>query len=287
MRRDFHRHHQVTRWSAGPGCPLPLEPEHFAAVNPCRDLDRQPLGTASRTVGPHRKLVPSSRHRDLEGHTDRGANVLSPSRHGSTAGGGSPTPAEQVSEINTTAEEAREVEPAWHGSGGKSSGPTGRSLAESRAEAIVLSPGLLVAEDLVGLLDLLEPFGSALVVGVLVGVELARELLVRLADVVTRRPARDSQHVVEIAISHRGQSVSLSTRVSSSVSRFRNGRTRPILLRPCGDSQSRILSPDRFGHCLPWRDSRSPSPEWSVCSRSPRASTAWSPTRSAGFPAWR
>src|SRR5690606_25576929 len=75
-----------------------------------------------------------------------------------------------------------------------------RVLAELVVE---LAPGL-VAEDVVGVRDLLEGFLRRLVARVDVGVMLAGELAVRLLDLVRRRVLGDAEHGVQIAALARG-----------------------------------------------------------------------------------
>src|SRR6185503_15001681 len=72
-----------------------------------------------------------------------------------------------------------------------------RAAAVRRAEAVVCLPLLGVREDVVRGLHLLEALLGALVPLVRVRVELARELAVRLLDLVGRRALLDAERVVE------------------------------------------------------------------------------------------
>ena len=72
-----------------------------------------------------------------------------------------------------------------------------------RQRAVVLLALLGVAEDVVRLGDLLEALLGLLVAGVLVGVVLARELAVRLLDLVGRGLALDAEHLVVVLCGHR------------------------------------------------------------------------------------
>ena len=71
------------------------------------------------------------------------------------------------------------------------------AAAVRRAEAVVVLPLLLVGEDVVRGLHLLEALLRGLVAGVRVGVVLARELAVRLLDLVLRSALLDAERVVQ------------------------------------------------------------------------------------------
>src|SRR5207253_1835344 len=94
---------------------------------------------------------------------------------------------EQVAEIAEVAEV--DVEPAG----------SARTADASvrRSEAVVLLPLLGIGEDVVRRLDLLELLLGSRVAGVLVRVVLARELAVRLADLVLRGALLHAQGVVQ------------------------------------------------------------------------------------------
>ena len=83
------------------------------------------------------------------------------------------------------------------------------------AEAVVALPGLRVREDLVRAGRLLELLLGGFVPGVAVGMELERELAVRLLDVVGGRVARDPEDLVVVAL-HRpgGHTTAASARFS-------------------------------------------------------------------------
>src|SRR5262249_62233127 len=67
-----------------------------------------------------------------------------------------------------------------------------------RAEAVVLLPLLRVGEDVVGALDLLEALLRGGVARIRVRVVLARELAVRLLDLVLARRSRDAEGLVQV-----------------------------------------------------------------------------------------
>ena len=69
-------------------------------------------------------------------------------------------------------------------------------------EPVVGPPLLGVLQDVVGLLDLLEPLLGGLVARVDVGMELAGEAPVGLLDVGLRGPLRDAQNLVVVAFFH-------------------------------------------------------------------------------------
>ena len=74
--------------------------------------------------------------------------------------------------------------------------PGPNALRALRAVAVVRLALLVVREDVVGGLDVLEPLLGGRVVRVPVGMELARELAVRLLDLVVGRRLRDAEDVV-------------------------------------------------------------------------------------------
>jgi hypothetical protein len=67
------------------------------------------------------------------------------------------------------------------------------------AEAVVLGPLLLVAEDVIGILHFLEAALGLLVAGIAVGMIFAGQLAVGLLDLVVCGVALDAQDVVVIA----------------------------------------------------------------------------------------
>ncbi len=71
------------------------------------------------------------------------------------------------------------------------------------AERVVRLPLLGVREDVVGALHLLEALLGAVVAGVPVRVVLARELAIRLLDVVVGRVLRDAEHLVGVTCHRR------------------------------------------------------------------------------------
>ena len=68
-----------------------------------------------------------------------------------------------------------------------------------KAEAVVLGPLGLVAENVVSFLDFLELDLSLLVAGIAVGVKLPRELAVGALDLLIRGAAFDAENIVIIA----------------------------------------------------------------------------------------
>ena len=72
-------------------------------------------------------------------------------------------------------------------------GPPGGTVVGIEAELIVHLALLRVAQDVVGFLDLLEALLGGFVAGIQVGMILARQLAVRLADIVVLGIARDAQ----------------------------------------------------------------------------------------------
>src|SRR4029450_7993164 len=95
--------------------------------------------------------------------------------------------AEQVAEVSQIAEVEGEPAP-----GLEARPPVGR------APGVVLLALLRVGENVVRRLDLLEALLGILVAGVRVRVVLARELPVRLLDLVLRRALGDAQDLVEV-----------------------------------------------------------------------------------------
>ena len=82
---------------------------------------------------------------------------------------------------------------------GPAAGNAAAAEADEHAAGVVLLALLGVRERVVGALDLLEALLGRRVVGVAVGVVLARELAVRLLDLVVRRLPVDAEHLVEVA----------------------------------------------------------------------------------------
>src|SRR5439155_23476147 len=78
------------------------------------------------------------------------------------------------------------------------SGAAGRLAGADEAEAVVLLAFLLVAEDVVGVLDFLEAGLGLLVARVAVGVVLPRQLAVGLLDLVLRGGLGDAQDFVVV-----------------------------------------------------------------------------------------
>src|SRR5439155_26680454 len=85
--------------------------------------------------------------------------------------------------------------PVEGGAAGEAAGPL---AGADEAEAVVLFAFLLVAEDVVGVLDFLEAGLGLLVAGVAVGVVLPRQLAVGLLDLVLRGGLRDAQDFVVV-----------------------------------------------------------------------------------------
>ena len=69
-------------------------------------------------------------------------------------------------------------------------------------KAVVGSAALRIRENLVGLGSLLEPLRRVGILGVDVGVKLARELAERLLDLRLIGLARDAKHLIRIACGH-------------------------------------------------------------------------------------
>src|SRR2546423_3709925 len=146
---------------------------------------------------------------------DLGPDVPAP-RRAAPGGGGAAPPAgpgdraEQVGEPGTTeppvaarmlgrgvAEDVGHVE----GRAGTAPGtPAERAGAEEAAHLVVLFALLVVGEYVVGLGDRFEPVLGVGVAGIVVGVQLARELPVRLLDLVGRRGLADAEHGVEVLL---------------------------------------------------------------------------------------
>ena len=81
--------------------------------------------------------------------------------------------------------------------------PAAAALLERRmAEAIVGAALLVVLQDVVGLVDFLEARLGLLVAGIAVGMELHRELAIRLLQVVRARIPRHAQGGVIILLGH-------------------------------------------------------------------------------------
>src|SRR3954471_23366861 len=131
----------------------------------------------------------------LEGQADRGLEVVA--ALGRRLGAGAaPTGVEDArQDVRERAEVARRAgSPCAAAAGRPAPGP---AAAEDRAAAVVLLALLGVAQDVVGLGDLLEALLGA---GVLVRVRvvLARELAVRLLDLLLRRLAVDAEDLVVV-----------------------------------------------------------------------------------------
>src|SRR5205814_1329890 len=105
-----------------------------------------------------------------------------------------------------------------------------------RAEAVVLLALLLVREHVVRPLHVLEAVLCLLVAGVLVRVVLARELAIRLLDLVLRRALRHAQRVVE-RLSHRSPARRPRSR------RARDARRDRRVCSPSARRRSRSLPP--------------------------------------------
>jgi len=111
--------------------------------------------------------------------------------------------AEEVAEAGAPA--AAEIEPAeieLHARAGVFHGP--RSLAVGvEAELVVRLPLLRIRQDVIRFLDLLEFFLGGFISGIQVGVILARQFPVGLANVLLRGFARNSQKLVEVLLAGR------------------------------------------------------------------------------------
>src|ERR1700685_3552401 len=85
---------------------------------------------------------------------------------------------------------------------GRAVGPAAPTAFKRVAIAIELRPLFGIAQDRVGLLNFLELIGSVLVSGTHVGMVLARELLVSLADLLGGGVSRDAQRLVVVEFGH-------------------------------------------------------------------------------------
>src|SRR5690606_20595019 len=124
-----------------------------------------------------------------------------------TAAGGSGAPPGRTTETTSTlllehgAQDVAEValgepapEPGRAATGAREAGRT------EATKFVVLLAGVLVADHAVGLADLLEALLGPGVVGVRVGVVLAREPAVRLLDLVLRGVTGHPEHVVVVLL---------------------------------------------------------------------------------------
>src|SRR4051794_17764229 len=180
-----------------------------AALAAGADLRRRPRLRAGAVAGraPRRRR---DRQRDLrpgdrvlEGDRDLGLEVgalLGP-RPGARRAGGAAGAVEQVREdVAEPAGRLEAAEAALTGvpcAGARPAAPT--AGAEEDPAAVVLLALVRVAHDVVGRLDLLEALLGRLVAGIAIRVVLARELAVRLLDLLGRRLAVDAQDGIWIA----------------------------------------------------------------------------------------
>src|SRR5690606_23145804 len=108
--------------------------------------------------------------------------------------------AEQVAEVvGVERVAARSAGPTGAPGGTEAGAPHGPDRAEL-ADVVVLTATDLVADDVVGGGDVLEPLLGRGVTGVGVGVQLAGELAVRAGDVLGRRRLRHAEDLVVVLL---------------------------------------------------------------------------------------
>src|SRR6185295_14114925 len=145
----------------------------------------------------------------LYGHRQLGLDIAARHREPHTSSpAGAPCPAEN------RGEEVAESAPILVERGGIDRTPFGAAPGRRcevhpalpvRAERIVLGALVRIAQDLVGLVDLLEPLGGPGALGgrLKIRVMLARELAVDLLDLLRLRGARHTEHLVVVPKLHR------------------------------------------------------------------------------------
>src|SRR6266540_2244499 len=209
--RDVHDDVQITGRSArGSRLAAAREPDPGPVPHARRDLHLE----AARRPDAARPPAGGTWRGPLDAHWDRGPT------HGVVEGDsdlrlevgaacGRPLPpapsgehAEQVPQVaDVTETDVLEPDPST----GSRAAPTGEAAApEARGshapDLVVLLALVLVAHDVVGRRDLLEPLLGGLVSGVGVRVVLLRELAVRLLDLRLRRVLRHAEHLVVVLV---------------------------------------------------------------------------------------